>query len=1032
MSSVVNSKSIVEFIKKNYPKVVFSPFKFAYKKAVGFIISDNNLIVGFINKDGGLCKLGEPINLQEIGNGQIEDVISRIPIVSGFTQSDKDNLLRVMGASGRVVNKSEHEKIVKDLREQLAKLENDRVIEYKVLYDSASNKIISIHKDYQNRLDSLQKQYNDILKQSNDCKIQILNQKEEIIKGINKYKEEISEFIKTKDLKIQDLEVIYNKMKEEKNTLEQKLNELIKIEGGRIKDLEKNKDIITDYDSKMDAKNKEIADLTDGITLIRDELSKIKEELSKSQMKNTLLENHKSKCQEKLLSEKDIIINKIQEYNRLWNDWSENIKNNAESYKYKLANELNIVQNALKNVLDKGDMTEKEYIKLKQSVKDIQLELQKTITEQLVQLSAKDEQIKQLQETGMAVVVDHKKELEEAKRCEGLEMEVKDKEERLKESEKEIRQLRKELEEVKRLLLENAKSRVSGEVDYENCYNILQNFFVLNNIFYRKQEVIRRLESIIYEGIGSFTNLNDTIKSNITADFEKVKANITKHIDFLDLEKYIKSQEFQYLKSKATRSKVSPQFCTELVNILEYWNENKAEYREQDRLLTNIYEDLSGAVRVYIRIKPLIGKEQKSKTVSISAIDSKKQRSLILDCSAVDNIKNNIKKTFGEFYGIFEESYTNQDVYTGIESSSQIEGLKINVDDIVESSDTISPGLYSTFKQVEDGYSIVLFGYGLSGSGKSFTLLGSNGVPGILHYGLANLSGVSNIKLKYLFEQYYRAVDVNFGKVRGNIHNLIREVPQLRKYAKNETEEFATRIPANIDVNSMRVENIFKLTDVIDEYRSEKGRIKKTPNNPVSSRSHLYLVFEIKFDTGKVGYVTIVDTAGRESPLDIYDTFIDTSKTKLASVMAPEPVGGETNIIKTKRAGLDPIYTPKHIYEVLKEGFYINETINHLVYFFNKKNYRNTKVTLQPTDPTKYAVNKYYVNPTSEESSINEANNCLTIPIMKFLDNLSNKNASEVDFKPTKFIMMCMVRQEERYCDQTFETLEFANNVKSS
>ena len=99
---------------------------------------------------------------------------------------------------------------------------------------------------------------------------------------------------------------------------------------------------------------------------------------------------------------------------------------------------------------------------------------------------------------------------------------------------------------------------------------------------------------------------------------------------------------------------------------------------------------------------------------------------------------------------------------------------------------------------------------------------------------------------------------------------------------------------------------------------------------------------------------------------------------------------------------------------------------------FNKKNYRNIKVILQPADPTKYTVNKYYVNPQNEETTINEANNCLTIPIMKFLDNLSNNNASELDFKPTKFIMMCMVRQEERYCDQTFETLEFANNVKSS
>ena len=40
-------------------------------------------------------------------------------------------------------------------------------------------------------------------------------------------------------------------------------------------------------------------------------------------------------------------------------------------------------------------------------------------------------------------------------------------------------------------------------------------------------------------------------------------------------------------------------------------------FREQDRQLTNIYEDLSGAVRVYIKIKPLIGIEQKNNPTTI-------------------------------------------------------------------------------------------------------------------------------------------------------------------------------------------------------------------------------------------------------------------------------------------------------------------------------------------------------------------------------------------------------------------------------
>ena len=45
--------------------------------------------------------------------------------------------------------------------------------------------------------------------------------------------------------------------------------------------------------------------------------------------------------------------------------------------------------------------------------------------------------------------------------------------------------------------------------------------------------------------------------------------------------------------------------------------------------------------------------------------------------------------------------------------------------------------------------------------------------------------------------------------------------------------------------NNLKIEDIYSLTDIIEGYRKNNNRIKPTPNNPVSSRSHLYLVFEI-------------------------------------------------------------------------------------------------------------------------------------------------------------------------------------------
>ena len=368
-------------------------------------------------------------------------------------------------------------------------------------------------------------------------------------------------------------------------------------------------------------------------------------------------------------------------------------------------------------------------------------------------------------------------------------------------------------------------------------------------------------------------------------------------------------------------------------------------------------------------------------------------------------------------------------MYTGIQGSGDISQLNIDVDAIEESNETISPGLYSTFKQVEDGYSIVLFGYGLSGSGKTYSLIGDNNVPGLLHYGLANLRGVSKIRVKYLFEQYIDKFVPTISKIRGRIINLVNEVPQMRNYADNEEKEFAQFISGQVNLNDIRVENINTLTSLLESYRKSHFRIKKTPNNPVSSRSHLYMVFEVQFDTGKVGYVTIVDTAGRESPLDIFNMFIDTSKrVSLTTILGPT---GGPGVVKNFLNPKFQDYNPNNIYEILNEGFYINETINHLIYFFNKKNYKSTRIQ-KIGNIDKYENEKYYVDPRAEETNIDPINNCLMVPILKFLDAISNRKQDDTNYKPTKFITLVCVRKDEEYCSQIFGSLEFAEKIKSS
>jgi hypothetical protein len=1030
----IDDATLINYIKKRYPKMVFTPLRLTtepkVKNALGFVITDNKLVMGYITKNGTLCKLMEPIDLNELSHSRFIDLLSKIPLVVGFDEHDKQNLLNVL-EDKEVISSKEHQRVVDQIQKALS---SDFDIKYNMLVEKNEaknqNEILFIKKEYESKMDEIKEQYDKDIKEykqkikdledaQESCKVKLLGEKEQIIQSIQNFRQQISDYInqvvknngKDSNNKLNEM---YVQLLAEKTSIENSMSILTEQEKQHLQTIEDNKSQLSEFTSKLNNKEEEISKLNDTIKEIQNELDIIKKQFSEKELENVVLAEFKKNCLEQILNQKEQIIEKIKEYNLQWLEWSKNNNYNVEEQKDKLKNELDIIYKNLKKVIESKDKyleelgltgKDKDIVlnKLKSNISDIKLEVNNSLNEQLTQLSLKNQE---------------------------LESSVSDNMEELKKRDSIIQDLRQQLEEVKKMLEKNSGVIIPKEIDYNNCNETLQKFINVNNMFYRKKEIISILDGIINNPnkITSFTNLNDQMKNNIKIRFETVKQEINKHIDFLDLTKYVNSPNIQLFKSKATMKNIPSEFCEELNNISSYWDNNVGIFREQDRILTNIYEDLSGAVRVYIKIKPLIGKEQQNNTVYVE----KNSKKVTVDCTNVPDV--NKKETFGEFYGIFNDTYTNKDVYTGIQGSGDISKLNIDVDSIEESNETISPGLYSTFKQVEDGYSIVLFGYGLSGSGKTYSLIGDKNVPGLLHYGLANLKGVSKIKVKYLFEQYIDKFVPTINKIKGRIINLVNEVPQMRNYANNEEREFAQFINGQVNLNDIRLENINTLTGLLEKYRIEHSRIKKTPNNPVSSRSHLYMVFEVQFDSkdglpGKVGYVTIVDTAGRESPIDIYNMFIDTTKRiSLTTILGPT---GGAGVVKQFMKEQYTNYNATSVFDILKEGFYINETINHLIYFFNKKNYRTTKIQKQ-ISLEKYSNDKYYVDPRSEEDSIDGINNCLMIPILKFLDAISNRKQDTDDFKPTKFAVILCVRQDIQYCNQIFSSLEFGQKIRSS
>ncbi|NBU33771.1 hypothetical protein EB118_01960 [bacterium] len=976
--------NLTEYIKSKYPGMVKD---ISSDSTVGFILNKSS--VGVLDGDGNIKTLGDIHEVEMLLKSDFKKITDKIPVVEPLGDTDLDTVT----LNAEKVSPEMAKKIISSLKMSLKQSTKPPQAVF-----LASGQPIVVDSQNAERVRALSQKYDTL----RSCVDTIVSQKALIVSRIKDYNRKMEEYIRSNAVNYTSLKTLYMGVKSENETLRRQLQE--------VQNTFVNTPIYTgtttDTTTTGTADTVDKQKLLDAINTIQNELLRSRDLFKQAQVKALAMQAHYQKCAQTVLSQKEAIIQKIKEYNGIYANWANGLRSeliDVQAHRNKLLAELKQVTDLLE-ASKSANVSASESIQLRQALSDIRKQLTKTVADNLIQLNIRDREIQRLNDLSNTQSANYNSQ---------------------------IARLKRELESVKELLSKNDTTAVP-QPDFENCYAVVKAFCALNNVFFRKQEIIKKLDAVINSNAGEFSGLSETVKNSVRTQFEAVKTGINRHIDFLDLKKYITDarcrQNLELFKSDILKDRVPKSFCDELFALLRYWDTNKVEYRDQDRILTNIYEDLSGAVRVYIRIKPLLGLEQRNRTVSIESNGGIQQKRVKITCGTRE-------ESFGEFYGVFDQSFTNKDVYTGIENSESVvtaldnSATHIDVDSIVQSQDTVSPGLWSTIRQVEDGYSVVIFGYGASGSGKTMTLLGNGKIPGLIHFARSNLRGVRSFKLKYLFEQYYSLINFNFKKITGKIHTLVGKIPQLEQFTYAENNQFAADLKSAIDLDDIKESDLFGLTRITDNYRKRNLRVAKTPNNPESSRSHLYMVFEVTFENDTRGYITFVDTAGRESPTDIFNTFIDSTKTTIESVLAPS--GGEQLIAKHARPEIASEYTPKEILGVLKQGVYINETINHMVYYFNKKNYRESPITMQ-SDTGGYTTSKFFVDPRSELRKVSESNNALTIPILQFLDNLSNRSKGDANYRPTKFVTIIALRQELKYCDQTFESMQFAQSIKST
>ena len=337
--------------------------------------------------------------------------------------------------------------------------------------------------------------------------------------------------------------------------------------------------------------------------------------------------------------------------------------------------------------------------------------------------------------------------------------------------------------------------------------------------------------------------------------------------------------------------------------ILKKSEEMKIFYNSEElyKTMLLLYEDLSGAVRAVVRIRdvyaPIIsgGNNQKRKINQPSFTNKiNKRRKLYLFGGG------NEDKRF-DYYEIKLDKANKFVNFSGIDSSDKVfqtKTLQHGPFFSVHNNELNNP----TSKSVEDdllngiGFdslinifngthekdkepAILVYTYGYSGSGKSYTLFGEKTLntelpqKGVMWEMVRRLQKSYDLKLVN--------TTICYGYLDYDDNGYVFKTNEAKPHIKNNdnTKEWANIINKEFD-DAMKIVN-------------DDSFIKVTPNNPESSRG-FYIIKIALYEKGSnykniKGYIGVVDMAGNEDPFDIATSICPTMKFEMMDILLKEP-----------------------------------------------------------------------------------------------------------------------------------------------
>jgi predicted nucleic acid-binding Zn-ribbon protein len=266
---------------------------------------------------------------------------------------------------------------------------------------------------------------------------------------------------------------------------------------------------------------------------------------------------------------------------------------------------------------------------------------------------------------------------------------------------------------------------------------------------------------------------------------------------------------------------------------------------------------------------------------------------------------------------------------------------------------------------------------------------------------------------------------------------------KIKRWGEDRANECVNPYLLNYDIDDM-----VKFNEVIrkvEQTRKNDGHIKPTPNNPESSRGHLFLKLKIRHRaTGTEGRLIICDMGGRENPVEIWENElycpskktggspIPISKTKSGIAYTDDgtevqctsdPIsfttaftGVGTGGIRLETALQKGTVGNKGILKTLKQGFFVNDSLNELLHVFgyNKGVERLTNWTSDRQGVWSY-------NPEVRATKFSEHTR------MKFIfDKFKEESKCKITF-----CTFACIRPEVEFKDDNVKTLNFARAVNS-